>query len=398
MSNYSDDQLLELFRNGESDLVERKREAKNSADKIKQAICAFANDLPRNGKPGVIFVGQEDDGSCAGLKIDDDLLAKIGGWRNDGTFSPFPSLRVFDKMLDNCEVAVIEVFPSTNPPVRYDGRTWIRVGPRRAIATPEEERRLTERRQSASLPFDALGVQGATMDDIDLVRFRLELLPALVPNDVLSQNQRTLEEQLASLRFLTLQGSATAAGLLLCGKNPQVWFPGAYVQFLRVDGTELTDPLRDRHEIMGSVLDQLRRLDELVSLHVSVSPKVGGALRADDEDVPELALRQLVRNAILHRTYEGTNAPVRVTWYTDRVEVQSPGGPYGQVTVANFGQSGVTDYRNPTLAQLLHQLRFVERFGVGIQLARKALSDNGNPELELIRNEQHVLAIVRSKA
>lgn len=84
--------------------------------------------------------------------------------------------------------------------------------------------------------------------------------------------------------------------------------------------------------------------------------------------VPFEALQQIVRNAVMHRTYEGTNAPVRVTWFDDRVEVQSPGGPFAAVTSVNFGEPGVTDYRNPTLAGALAQLGYVQRFGVGIPL------------------------------
>ena len=92
---------------------------------------------------------------------------------------------------------------------------------------------------------------------------------------------------------------------------------------------------------------------------------------------------------------KGTNSPVRITWYSDRVEILSPGGPYGQVNVQNFG-SGVTDYRNPTIAGLMVSLRFMERFGVGIAIAQKSLRANGNPPVEFEVNNQFVLArIVR---
>jgi ATP-dependent DNA helicase RecG len=59
--------------------------------------------------------------------------------------------------------------------------------------------------------------------------------------------------------------------------------------------------------------------------------------------VPFEALQQLIRNAVLHRTYESSNAPARITWFDDRVEIQSPGGPFGQVTVETIGQPGLTD-------------------------------------------------------
>ena len=96
----------------------------------------------------------------------------------------------------------------------------------------------------------------------------------------------------------------------------------------------------------------------------------------------------------MHRNYETTNAPVRVTWYSGRIEIQNPGGPFGQVTVENFGTPGITDYRNPTLAEALKTLGFVQRFGAGIPLARKALADNGNPDIEFSVEANHVLATI----
>ena len=128
--------------------------------------------------------------------------------------------------------------------------------------------------------------------------------------------------------------------------------------------------------------------------YISRAALVGGETREERQDYPEDALRQLARNAVLHRSYEGTNAPVRITWFADRVEIQSPGGPYGQVTKETFGTPGVTDYRNPTIAAALKALGFVERFGVGIAVARKSLAANGNPPPEFTVEDAHVLATI----
>ncbi len=390
----SDDELLELFRSHESDLVERK-ESLADKKKIAQAICALANDLPDHRKPGVVIVGQRDDRSCAGLAITDQLLRTLADLRSSGQILPFPEMRVRSATIDGCTVAVVEVHPSDNPPVRFEGRTWIRVGPRRAIATAQEERRLVEKRRWKTLPFDAQPVPGATLDDLDRRRFQLEYLPVAVSPEALAQNERSMEDQLRALRLIHPDGTPTWTAILLLGIEPRRWAPGAYVQFLRVAGGELSDPIIDHRELAGSVIDQLRQLDELIHLHVARSSSVGGPVRADHCDYPEEALRQLARNAIMHRTYEGTHAPVRVTWFADRVEIQSPGGAFGQVTRATLGKEGVTDYRNPTLAEAMKLLGFVERFGLGFPIVRRALLDNGNPPLELTVEDAHVLALVR---
>ncbi len=121
----SDSELNRLLLDLESDRVERKASI-SDATKIRQAICAFANDLPGHRLPGVVFVGINDDGACSHLPITDELLRTLADMRSDGNTLPFPVMTVQKHELNNCKVVVIEVQPSDNTPVRYNGRTWVR--------------------------------------------------------------------------------------------------------------------------------------------------------------------------------------------------------------------------------------------------------------------------------
>jgi ATP-dependent DNA helicase RecG len=67
------------------------------------------------------------------------------------------------------------------------------------------------------------------------------------------------------------------------------------------------------------------------------------------------------------------------------------------VNSENFGSAGLTDYRNPNLADAMKVMGFVQRFGVGIQTAKKALEKNGNPELEFTIEHSHVLVTIKKK-
>lgn len=132
----------------------------------------------------------------------------------------------------------------------------------------------------------------------------------------------------------------------------------------------------DEESIHGTIADQIRRLEEKLEAHNLRSVRfTGTAQESRSEAFPMVALRQLVRNAFMHRSYEATNAPVRVYWFDDRIEIHNPGGPFGSVTPENFGQPGVTDYRNPNLAEALRALGYVQRFGAGIAIARKELGE-----------------------
>jgi len=395
----TDEELLGLLHDIESDRVERKS-SMSDPNKIRQAICAFANDMPNHRKSGVVFIGAHDDGRCANLPITEELLCSLADMRSDGNILPFPVMTAEKRVLAGCTLAVVAVQPSYFPPVRFNGRMWIRVGPRRATATAEEEVRLTEKRRGKDLPFDLRPNESATLDDLDLDLFKRTYLPSSVSPDLLDENRRSTEQQLASLRFATatLPPTPTNVGILVVGKTPTAFVPGAYIQFLRIDGTEFTDPIKDQKELSLPLPESMRLLDDIFRAHISVATDIVSKSREiRSPDYPMVALQQIARNAVLHRMYEGTNAPVRITWFKDRIEIQNPGGPYGRVTRENFGQPGVTDYRNPNLAEAMKNLGYVQRFGIGIQLAQKEMEKNGNPRIEFIVEENTVLAVLRRK-
>jgi ATP-dependent DNA helicase RecG len=395
----TDEELESLLNDLESDRVERKSSIADPG-KLREAVCAFANDLPNHQQPGVLFIGVNNDGSCASLPITELLLITLSNMRSDGNILPFPTMTVQKRTIRGCELVVVIVEPSDAPPVRYNGRVWIRVGPRRATATAEEERRLAEKRRAKDLPFDLRPLVSATLDDLDLDLFRRVYLPSSLAVEILEENQRSIEQQLTSMRFATVEShpKPTIVGVLVVGNDPRQFVPGAYVQFLRIDGTELTDPIKDQKEIGGPLPDLLRILDETLQVNISVATDITAQpIELRQPDYPIVALQQLARNAVMHRSYEGTNAPVRITWFNDRIEIQNPGGPFGQVNRQNFGQPGITDYRNPYLAEAMKNLGYVQRFGFGIQLARQQLEKNGNPRPEFVVEDAHVLVTVRRR-
>lgn len=399
MMSMDDQELEALFRDLESDRVERKA-SDSDRNKIRQAVCAFANDLPNHRKPGVIFVGVNDDGSCAGLPITDELLLRLTDMRSDGNILPFPVLTVSKKTIEGCDVVAVVVEPSDTPPVRFNGRTWIRVGPRRASATAEEERRLNEKRRAGDLPFDLRSLPSTTVEDLNLNFFQQAYLSFVLAPEILAENQRSLAQQLASVRFTTPEPEScpTVLGILVVGKDPKQFIPGNYIQFLRIDGMELGDPIKDQKEINGTLIDILRVLDEVLQINISIASDItSSAIEIQQPDYPIEALRQLARNAIMHRSYEQPNAPVKVYWFNDRIEIQNPGGLFGQVNQGNFGQ-GATDYRNPHLAGVMKDLGYVQRFGYGIPTAKRALEKNGNPSPEFLLDDTYTTAIVRRGA
>lgn len=387
----TEEKLKTILSDLEADVIER-TESVNNTDKFCQAICAFANDLPNHRRPGYLLVGVRDDGALSGLTVTDELLKNLGGIRSDGNILPQPRMNVAGFFLEGGDVAVVEVFPSDLPPVRYKGRVHVRVGPRKAIANEQEERVLSERRVARARSFDALPCSEAALGDLALGQFdayRREVVDA----ETIAANHRSVELQLASLRlFDPERHSPTHAGILLFGKNPRFYLPGAYVQYLRLPGEDLTDPPLDQAEISGDLHTVLRELEGRLRLLIQTTMRPIGALEEKIlPDYPEWALRELLMNAVMHRNYD-SNTPIRFYAFADHVEIQSPGGLYGEATPENFPTRN--SYRNPVIAEAMKSLGFVNRFGYGVQRAQALLAQNGNPPASFDFDGHSVLARV----
>lgn len=153
MKKFTDQELENFLNDIESDLAERKQSFKGDVPKkVREAVCAFANDLPNHNQPGLLFIGAKDDGSPSNEPITDELLRNLAEMKTDGNILPLPVLSVEKRVLKEFEMAVVMVMPSDMPPVKCKGRIWIRTGPRRSIANEQEERILIEKRRYKIFP------------------------------------------------------------------------------------------------------------------------------------------------------------------------------------------------------------------------------------------------------
>jgi len=377
----TEERVRELIADMESDWIERTRSTAD--DKLGQAICAFSNDFPNHQHPGYLLLGVNDDGTLAGKTWTDEDLQKIGGIKTNGKILPQPSLVVSSVFkFEGGDVVVIEVKPSTYPPVRYEGRCWIRVGPRRDKANLEEERILTERRISYAKTYDLVPVLGSNLTDLSTELFKSNYLPNAIDKETLSENGRSIEEQLASLRFFdTRENCPTNAGILLFGINPEYYLPGSYVQYIKFTGTQMTSDVEFEKKFSGALISELKQIDDFIKANVIKERRI----RKDSfqEEVllnyPYWSLRELVMNAIMHRNYE-SNAPIYIYEFSDRIEIINPGGLFGEATPQNFPNA--SDYRNVVLAEAMKVIGYVNRFNYGIKRAQAELEANGNGKAE----------------
>lgn len=154
------------------------------------------------------------------------------------------------------------------------------------------------------------------------------------------------------------------------------------MELVRYAGTDVDAAVGWRKTATGTLGDQLDALWAQIGANVAQVPGPANGIRSPQfPEYPVAALKELGRNMVHHRQYEGTNAPARIEWFDGWIVFSNPGGPFGRAAEGTFGTHA--DYRNPTITRGLVELGYVEQLGRGIRLARRALKENGNPDLEV---------------
>lgn len=370
-------EIISLISDLESDRIERTISFRE--DKLGPAVCALSNDFPNNKKSGYILLGINDDGTVAGITIGDEELKKIGGVKSNGNVLPQPSIVVSEVFhINGGDVVAIEVKPSLYPPVRYDGRCWIRIGPRKSIANVAEEGILIERRASYAKTYDLVPALGATIEDISEEYFSLSYLPLAIDDETLRINGRSIKFKMAALRFWDIKNDCpTNAGILMFGLNPLFFLPGAYIQYIKFQGELVTEGVEFEKQFSGALISELKNIDDFIKNNIIKERAVRQESFQETtvKNYSYWALRELVMNAIMHRSYE-SNSPIYIYEFASRIEIVNPGGLYGDVTPKNFPNA--SDYRNVVIAESMKRLGYVNRFNYGVQNATNELEKNGN--------------------
>ena len=169
----------------------------------------------------------------------------------------------------------------------------------------------------------------------------------------------------------------TYAAILLFGRDPKCFLPGAYVQYVRWGGLDNASEILNQREFCGNLCTMLPQIDTFIDMAVvQKRPVPVSALREEIFcNYPKWSLRELLMNAIMHRDYKG-HAPIKFYQYPDRIEIVNHGGLYGKARPENFPM--VNDYRNPAVAEGMKILGYVNMFNHGIAKVQRELATNGN--------------------
>ncbi|MBN1201199.1 MAG: putative DNA binding domain-containing protein [Anaerolineae bacterium] len=254
-----------------------------------------------------------------------------------------------------------------------DGRYLARDGSRNIPVPSYKLRRLILER--GDVTFESLPSRNAARDDLDWEQVKaytskLHGMGELPPEQILTK-RGCLVKQDGELR-------PTNAGILLFGKEPQQFLRGSDITAARFAGAEMGDVFT-RQDINGTLPQQIRRVETFLIDNLRKGVHLGGQMaRSEQLEFPLEAVRELVVNAVAHRDYSIRGDGIRLYLFSDRLEITSPGGLPGPVTVDNIVDERFS--RNTAIVQVLSDMRFIERLGYGVDRVLALMREHNLPE------------------
>jgi predicted HTH transcriptional regulator len=271
-------------------------------------------------------------------------------------------------------VLVVEVFPSGARPHYLSKQgpkqgVYLRLGSSNRQAGPDW---IAEtRRAAAGLVFDEQPMPILGMQDLDLEAMARWFGP-----------ERTLDTaQLQTLKLLRAdQGRLlpTRGAVLLWGRERELHFPDAWVQCGRFRGQDKVD-IFDQQDIHAHLPDAVNAIELFLKKHAYKSARFGAMQREDVWSIPLTMLREAIVNALVHADYAQRGSPIRVAFFDDRIDIESPGFLLPGMTVQDM-QNGVSRIRNPVIARVFRELHLTEQWGSGVKRIFAEASAQGLPE------------------
>lgn len=351
-------------RTPEGKTLEFKRDL-SSPTKPLRTIVAFANSAG-----GRLVIGVDDDGTVVGVTdplAEEERITSLIADRISPQLVPAIDLVTVGEVT----ILVADVPLSTRRPhfmtdLGPEQGVYVRLGSTTRQADPALVAELE--RNARGVAFEDLPEPRASLDDLDL-----KALSEL-------RGRSTDVDDLIALGLAVKQGGEivpTYAGLLAACPDPTRFLPSAWVQCGRLRGAGGTD-IFDQTEIHGPMPLAVDRVMEFLLKHAYKSAVFGEVRRRDAYSIPVEAIREVVVNALVHASYAERGTPIRVGFYDDRIQVDSPGLLLPGMTVESMRRA--SRLRNPSLARIFREAGIMEQWGTGVQRVYDQIAAAGLPE------------------
>lgn len=356
--------------------------------KIIKTIIGFCN-----AKGGKLVIGVKNDGIIEG--ISEDTAHQAMEWLDHAIYKactpPILPL-IYQQRINDKVLLIIEVSSGTNKPYYQKSLglaegTFIRLG----RSTVKADANIIEelKWQSRGISYDQLPLYHTTIEDLDNTKIQYFLDHRR--NGITSA---LTEAVLRSYEIIKKEHStdyATTAGILLFGKSPQQFLSEAYILCCHFSDFKDREAIASR-TCKGTLFEQFDESFDFIMERINKSFKIEKRKREEHWEIPPIAIREVLMNAILHRNYH-INAPIKISIYSNRIEFFSPGGLPGPIDTSEL-ESGITYVLNTSIAKILWEAKYIEKMGSGFITLFKSYRKEGLLPPEVIEGTNFVKCIL----
>jgi len=338
---------------------------------LAETLVAFAN-----SDGGTILIGVDETGQATGQVYEDEVEVALRAAVQE--CRPPVDARWHQAAAE--EGLAFAIFVARSPELHSlaDGRVLVRAGTENRPLSGEQIRQLAATKSTGD--FEAEPAPGARREDFDD-----EVIAEFVAKWEERQHRewtRPVDDLLLEVGALDENGRPTVAGVLLFARNPQAFLPQSGLTFVKFVGTlprgETGQPGYGRREEIGGPLARIiQRTWEVVGEEMRTGAVVTGLERQERTEYPVAAVREALVNAAAHRDYRLGGRRIEVRMFTDRMEITSPGGLPGFITVDNIVEEHFS--RNPRVVSSLYQWGYIEELGLGVDLMIEEMVRAGHP-------------------
>lgn len=355
---FSAEEIKALIQGGEGYNVEFKVRVPNKPKEITEEICAFSN-----AAGGTLLLGVNDKNTIVGVEIDNVKRSAIQNSLNE--INPHIPCQFYSVSVDGKEVWVIEVSSGDQKPYTLSGAIYVRQGQNSQKITSVEQMR-DFFQQSSRIYFDEAPCSDFTINDINELFFEeFRIISGLSPAVSREQIIRNLKLSLPS-------GEMKNGAVLFFGNRPEEHIDKAVIRCVAFDGIDKVTIIDDK--IYGGPLYyQYKQAMQWLKGKLNVRYKIEGqGPREEIWEIPEVAFKEAIINALSHRDYYDKGARTTIELFSDRVEITNPGGLVSAISMTDFGYKSHS--RNPLVFGLFERMDMVEQIGSGIIRIQELLS------------------------
>lgn len=330
-------------------------ELKRSTSSLDDALISLSSMLNKHGQGEVVF-GVEDSGKAVGQDIGKTTIPDISRSISEHVEPKiFPAIH--EEEIDGKRCIRVKASGNQAPYFAF-GRAYMRVGDKDLLLSARELEGLFVVKNKETLRWDNKPCPNARAGDIDIGKLMAFLQKA-------NLDFESVDISLLKLGLMAPDGITNTA-ILLFSDYPQKFIPNSELR-CAVFGGSGTARILDRKEFRGDLFTLVDEAQAYVNRNTHLGMRLEGMARVDVPEIDESALREAIINAFCHRDYHNPDT-VNIAVFTDRVEIRSPGRLYGGLTLETITHGGVPHRRNELLAEMLHRIRYIERWGRGIGL------------------------------